>query len=1467
MKKYIFLIIALLSTIGAWADDVQYNNVNYRIIEGTDVSVYQDAQNETTLTGTVNIPASFEVESKTYSVKKVGYWRYGNKVDLVLPNTVTEISWNYVYAVNSLTLPTTFTSLNLGDLRNEIGTLNIPAETTTINPPTSSYGACVVGAYSVADGNSNYCSVDGVLFNKAKTTLIHFPALKANTYYTFPTTGLDGFTTIGANAFRNNNRIVKVTLPNTVTTINADAFRECDALYECVLSSILTDIGSNAFYSCDVLNICILPAGLKTIGTYAFYYCKLAPENNTLTLPGGLTSVGASAFYSGFKNNSVTVEFPATLGGGTGGSNMHVGSYAFNGCNVIRSFITQPVALGDNSALSGVGVAYVPAGDALYEQYKATQGWAQLYSATASSNRLKQTTTSNEDASIDLTLTEVLGANSSFAIKLNSTTEGATIKYVNSKDAAALAKDPTDWYDYDMTNKPDITMEDGATLKAIAFNADKSKRSPIKQKTYDKSSTTCNDPVIEAADGATTLSIATNDGSDVYYTTDGTDPTTSSTKYTAPITLTGNFTYKAIAAKSGKFNSNVVSKEVNWFKCAEVAYTQELINGQPVVKLSTATPGATIYYHVGYYRDSDDPTENDLYTDSNPIEYNSGDYINAIAVKDDYKNSGWKRLYMTYPETYSLCNTPSIDANSDTRTITITSSEEGVTFYYTLDGTAPSTASTKYTEPFKPTANGEVKAIAAKEGKVNSNVASYSLEDWFRLADVIFEPEYDKDKDEYTIRLTHEVEGVTITYYTTSDNTEKKYEGTPVPVVLSDYIYAKAEKEGIPTSNVARYYISKDNFKVSAPSVSSNREASTLTIKTTTYGATIYYTTDGKDPTSASTKLEDGTLKITRNASYKFIALKDKMTDSDVTSYKIEWFNCSTPSIETDDNLMVTIKTATEGATIYYAYEAEGGLEASDGSLSQFARVYTEPFKREYYGYIYTKAVKDGYTDSGSNYDYSSSGNIRCELKVDNYDGHHLKLATSPGATIYYTTNGNYPYEGIDEESGIMKYNGESIEINSQAMIRAMAYRTYTYSSELLEYTPPFYAGTGGAILQEAGSLAAAMSWEKDPSTITEFKVEGPLNGNDLAFIKSSLTGLQRLDMSNTNLEQGTIPDEAFSGLPIITFVSPSGVTQVGEKIFANCPNLASVVWNSSTKLPNSTFDENVNPNLLLFLLYEASAPSNSTAKNLIVNGKAASITLVDDENCNYDCPQEFYAQEISYTHNFKKTSGNGAGWESIVLPFNVTRVFHENKGNLIPFKTYEEQGNPEALKPFWLREFTLDGFVDATQIEANKPYIICMPNNESYATRFRLGGKVTFYADNAYVPVSEPLSSTRGNVTFTANYIAKPTSGEVLALNTEEYDGHAPGSIFVNEARTIRPFEAYATSKGLTRSYIAVRSLGGDGNDDTTGIVERKLDTCDIIKVYDLSGALIKQGNAEDVTKSLPKGVYIVSGKKFIVK
>ena len=71
-------------------------------------------------------------------------------------------------------------------------------------------------------------------------------------------------------------------------------------------------------------------------------------------------------------------------------------------------------------------------------------------------------------------------------------------------------------------------------------------------------------PAFSIASGAVnsgtsvTISCAT-DGANIYYTTDGTEPTASSTEYTASISITEAVTLKAIAVKSGMNDSAVAS--------------------------------------------------------------------------------------------------------------------------------------------------------------------------------------------------------------------------------------------------------------------------------------------------------------------------------------------------------------------------------------------------------------------------------------------------------------------------------------------------------------------------------------------------------------------------------------------------------------------------------------------------------------------------------------------------------------------------------------------------------------------------------------------------------------------------------------------------------------------------------------------------------------------------------------------
>ncbi len=70
-------------------------------------------------------------------------------------------------------------------------------------------------------------------------------------------------------------------------------------------------------------------------------------------------------------------------------------------------------------------------------------------------------------------------------------------------------------------------------------------------------------PVITGEDdfyNTTLVTITAAEGASIYYTTDGTDPTTSSTEYTAAFELSATTTVKAIAVESGKEASAVVEK-------------------------------------------------------------------------------------------------------------------------------------------------------------------------------------------------------------------------------------------------------------------------------------------------------------------------------------------------------------------------------------------------------------------------------------------------------------------------------------------------------------------------------------------------------------------------------------------------------------------------------------------------------------------------------------------------------------------------------------------------------------------------------------------------------------------------------------------------------------------------------------------------------------------------------------------
>ena len=279
--------------------------------------------------------------------------------------------------------------------------------------------------------------------------------------------------------------------------------------------------------------------------------------------------------------------------------------------------------------------------------------------------------------------------------------------------------------------------------------------------------------------------------------------------------------------------------------------------------------------------------------------------------------------------------------------------------------------------------------------------------------------------------------------------------------------------------------------------------------------------------------------------------------------------------------------------------------------------------------------------------------------------------------------------------------------------------------------------------------------------------------------------------------------------------------------------------------------------------------------KNVVINGVANNITLADSTgNNNFYCPEEFKARRISYTHNYQQKTARGVtqGWETLALPFTVSKITHETKGEITP-STVEG-----AERPFWLYELGDNGLKAATQISANIPYLICMPNDDAYGDDYILGGRVTFSAQNVTITTSTGTVVSSGDRQFVPTYQSVASSSDVYVLNVGQVVGENPaGSAFVQNLREVRPFEAYsvhpsAAEKVAASRVMTVASLIG-GGEDTTGIIDVMLKKNDgangnaVVRVYSLSGALVKQGKAEDVTKGLPKGIYIANGKKFVVR
>lgn len=255
------------------------------------------------ISGTISIPSSVRTIKRQAFEGCASFEE--NSAKLTISNGVTSIEEKAFYGCYAIT-----------------GEIEIPASVTNIGLQAFN---CMrkVTKLNVASTNSNYCSVNGILFDKKKTKLIACPAgynYVDKTVQGIPSTVV----TIGTYAFENCQKFsANLLLPDQVITIEDRAFYSCSGLTGDLNLNNVTSIGEYAFYGCSSFDGKLtLNKDLTLINQFTFCMCRNL--SGSLNIPDKVTEIGRSAFAS-CSNLSGSLIIPESV--------RNLGQSAFGSCS------------------------------------------------------------------------------------------------------------------------------------------------------------------------------------------------------------------------------------------------------------------------------------------------------------------------------------------------------------------------------------------------------------------------------------------------------------------------------------------------------------------------------------------------------------------------------------------------------------------------------------------------------------------------------------------------------------------------------------------------------------------------------------------------------------------------------------------------------------------------------------------------------------------------------------------------------------------------------------------------------------------------------------------------------------------------------------------------------------------------------------------------------------------------------
>lgn len=676
----------------------------------------------------------------------------------------------------------------------------------------------------------------------------------------------------------------------------------------------------------------------------------------------------------------------------------------------------------------------------------------------------------------------------------------------------------------------------------------------------------------------------------------------------------------------------------------------------------------------------------------------------------------------------------------------------------------------------------------------------------------------------------------------------------------------------------------------------------TVTVSCSTEGATIYYTKDGAEPTTGSDKFPTEGVTLTETTTLKAIAVKDGLDNSEVvtaTYTKLEPYASlkalKESGIATEEGKPCVVEL--KDAVVTYADSRKAYIQDETAGLYVFG----------------SNKLKAGTKLNGVVAAQLALWNGLYELKVDGGEFDNVEVTNDVEIPVQEVTvaelNQNFArYESMrvkvvdatvtssfNDKNGEIEQNGEKIALRAadenitadvQATVDVTGYPGLYNSTKQLN-----------VILQEdiavktAGKTQATLTFDSDAYSVNvgEFlTVKATTNSSASVIYSSSDKTIATVDENTGEVQAGNkagtvtitatvTENDKYTGATAtctVNVVDPSAL-----------PEAKALVAEDKEGILHAMKNELGNTRLNAMEVYSLNG-------KIIDEGKADIKWYINIDNGTIQNIDGMYVVfEDANKADIKLSSKKGNSWyyKSEDGSWNTKETdgrFLGYNEQITAFRTYSSSTYPKAVAmPI------VDGYIRSTT--SGDYGTICLPyavaaEDMAGAEFFCIAGKVMKDGEPQSI-VLEQVTTLEAGVPYifsaTSDKLIAAYSGKAVAVAEEangligSFEGQdvAEGMYLISAQNKVQLCGKGCKISG-NRAYIDMNKVPEHSGEvgvnqrlisfeDATGISETMVEG-GLADVYTLSGVEIRhQVNESEATQGLPQGIYIVNGKKVVVK